>query len=146
MTLHLVKLCVGCDSVQDLVDWIEETRLAHQRMGRAYEQTHTTRMQPKRIGVDQELTGVSLYWVIKSRIQARQNLLAIRPFKDGDGISRCRLVLEPEVHPVRPRPMSPFQGWRYLAAADAPPDMAALGVETEMPEALRRELAGLGLL
>ena len=24
MPLHLIKLCVGCDSVQDLKDWIKE--------------------------------------------------------------------------------------------------------------------------
>jgi len=144
MPLHLIKLAVGCDSVQDLEDWIEETRLSHKRMGRAYEQKHTTRMMPKRIGEDP--AGSSLYWVIKSRVLCRQKLLAIRPFKDADGIGRCHLVLEPAVHPVRPRPMNPFQGWRYLAEADAPPDLAALGADAEMPEALRRELAGLGLL
>jgi hypothetical protein len=144
MSLHLIKLAVGCDSVADLEDWIEETRLSDARMGRAYEQTHTTRMTPKRIGSDP--AGGSLYWVIKGRIQARQRMLAIRPFKDADGIGRCHLVLEPVVHPVRPRPMSAFQGWRYLAAADAPPDLAALGADAAMPETLRRELASLGLL
>ncbi len=144
MVLHLVKLCVGCDTIADLEEWIEETRLAHRRMGRVYEQTHTTRMFPKRIGENPE--GASLYWVIKSRIVCRQRLMAVRPFKDADGIGRCHLVLEPVVRPVRPRPMSPFQGWRYLAAADAPPDLSDLGAEPEMPEELRRELAGLGLL
>ncbi len=144
MALHLIKLCVGCDTIADLEEWIEETRLAHRRMGRKYEQTHTTRMFPKRIGEKPE--GASLYWVIKSRIVCRQRLLEVRPFKDAEGISRCHLVLEPEVRPVRPRPMSPFQGWRYLAAADAPPDLSDLGAEPEMPEELRRELAGLGLL
>jgi len=144
MPLHLIKLCVGCDSIANLEDWIEETRLNHRRMGRPYEQFHTTRMLPKRIGADPG--GASLYWVIKSRIQARQRMLAIRPFKDADGISRCHLVLEPVVHPVRPRPMSPFQGWRYLTQEDAPPDMASLGADAQMPDDLRRELAGLGLL
>jgi hypothetical protein len=144
MPLNLIKLAVGCDTMQDLVDWIEETRLAYGRMGRKYEQLHTTRMFPRRIGEDP--AGGSLYWVIKSRIQARQRMLAFRPFTDGEGISRCHLVLEPVVHPVRPRPMSPFQGWRYLDEKDAPPDMATLGADADMPEELKRELAGLGLL
>jgi hypothetical protein len=144
MPLNLMKLAVGCDTVQDLTDWIEETRLLYKRMNRKYEQLHTTRMFPKRIGEDPK--GGSMFWVIKSRIQARQRLLEIRPFIDPDGISRCHLVLEPTVHPVRPRPMKPFQGWRYMEEADAPPDMAALGASADMPEELKKELAGLGLL
>jgi hypothetical protein len=142
--INIVKLCVGCSSIADLEEWIEETRLLFKRLGRPYEQTHTTRMMPKRIGEGE--TQASLYWVIKSQIQCRQRLLEIRPFVDADGIGRCHLVLEPVVHPVRPRPMKPFQGWRYLNATDAPPDMAALGANADMPEDLRRELAGLGLL
>lgn len=144
MPLHLIKLCVGCDTVGDLEDWIEESRISHRRMGRAYEQLHTTRMVPKRIGPAPE--GASLYWVIKSRVLCRQSLLAIRPFTDPHGVGRCHLVLEPTVHPVRPRPMGPFQGWRYLKDDDTPPDMADLGAGAEMPEAMRAELAGLGLL
>jgi len=144
MTLNLLKLAVGCSSIADLEEWIEETRLLFRRLGRPYEQQHTTRMFPRRIGEDPQ--GSSLYWVIKSQIQCRQKLLAIRPFTDDAGISRCHLVLEPVVHPVRPRPMKPFQGWRYLDEKDAPPDMADLGAKADMPDALRRELAGLGLL
>ncbi len=144
MTLHIVKLAVGCDSIADLESWIEDTRLLMKRLKRPYEQLHTTRMLPRRITDITEST--SLYWVIKSKVQCRQRLLAIRPFKDAEGISRCHLVLEPVVHPVRPRPMKPFQGWRYLTAGDAPPDMAALGADEDMPENLKQELAGLGLL
>jgi hypothetical protein len=145
MGLHLIKLAVGCSGVSDLEDWIEETRLLFRRLGRPYEQLHTTRMNPKRLTRIEPAT--SLYWVIKSRILCRQRLLEIRPFTDADGVGRCHLVLEPKVHPVSPRPMRPFQGWRYLDGADAPGDLARLGDEAaEMPEQLRRELAGMGLL
>ncbi len=138
---HLIKLCVGCDTIADLEEWIEETRLAYRRMGRAYEQTHTTRMFPKRIGEKPE--AASLYWVIKSRIVCRQRLLEVRlQGRRGDRPLPPRAGAV--VRPVRPRPMSPFQGWRYLAEADAPPDLSDLGAEPEMPEALRRELAGWG--
>jgi len=149
MTLHLLKLCVGVDTIGELSEWIEEQRLFHARLKRPFEQMHTTRMVPKRL--DDILRGAegpgSLYWVIKGQIACRQPLLDIRPFTDGEGIGRCHLVLKPEVIPVSPRPFRPFQGWRYLAPKDAPPDLGAVasGME-DMPEDLRRELAGLGLL
>ena len=145
MAVHLIKLCVGCDSISDLEAWIEENRAHHRRLRRPYEQTHTTRMVPKRM--EELADGGSLYWVIKGQVCCRQNLIAVRPFTDADGIGRCRLVLEPTVIPVEPRPCRPFQGWRYLEAKDAPRDLGAVcGDLAEMPEALRRELADLGLL
>lgn len=144
MALNILKLCVGCESIPDLESWIEETRLLHKRLGRPYRQTHTTRMVPKRMG---EIAGEgSLYWVIKGRIAARQRIDAIEPFTDEDGISRCHLVLDPVVVPVRPRPCRPFQGWRYLAATDAPLDIADSQGSEDMPEAMREDLRVLGLL
>jgi hypothetical protein len=145
MTLHLIKLAVGCDSIADLEEWIEETRLLFRRLGRPYEQLHTTRMTPKRLTRIED--GTSLYWVIKGQLLCRQRLLEIRPFTDADGIGRVHLALEPVVRPVSPRPMRPFQGWRYLDGKDAPSDLAGRGDQSlEMPEQLRRDLAGLGLL
>ncbi|WP_150287714.1 DUF1489 family protein [Rhabdaerophilum calidifontis] len=144
MALHLLKLCVGCESIEDLEGWIEETRLAHQQMGRPYRQVHTTRMVPRRM--DEIVGAGSLYWVIRGRIAARQRIEAIEPFTDGEGIPRCHLVLTPEVIPVQPRPCRPFQGWRYLADGDAPADIRIVDAPAEMPEALRAELSALGLL
>jgi hypothetical protein len=145
MPLHLIKLAVGCDGIADLEEWIEETRLLFKRLGRPYEQLHTTRMTPKRLTRIEPDT--SLYWVIKGQILCRQRLTEIRPFTDAEGIGRVHLVLEPIVHPVSPRPMRPFQGWRYLEGKDAPADLARLGAQAaDMPEGMRRELAGLGLL
>lgn len=145
MALHLLKLCVGAESITDLEEWIEENMLLRRRSGRPQEQTHTTRMVPKKI--EEILDGGSLYWVIKGQISARQRLIDIRPFTDADGIGRCHLVMEPAVIPVEPRPYRPFQGWRYLQAKDAPRDLSDHGGDLgEMPEEMRRELAGLGLL
>lgn len=141
--LHLLKLCVGCDSIGDLEAWIAAR--TKPRKGRTAEHVHVTRMVPKR--VDELLAGGSLYWVIRGMIACRQRLTAIRPFIDSDGVRRCGLVLAPDVVPVEPRPMRAFQGWRYLAAADAPPDLSgSAGGLRELPEALRRELRELGLL
>jgi hypothetical protein len=145
MALHLIKLCVGCDSIADLEAWIEENRAHHRRLGRTYEQTHTTRMVPKRMS--ELVGGGSLFWVIKGQVSCRQRLLAVRPFTDASGIGRCLLVLEPTVTVVEPRPYRPFQGWRYLDGKDAPRDLGRIsGDLAEMPEGMRRELAELGLL
>ena len=145
MTLHLIKLCVGCDSVNDLEDWIREKLKQRRKRRLSLEHMHRTRMVPKR---SEELRdGGSLYWVIRGEIMCRQRLLDVRPFVDKEGVGRCHLVLEPKLVLVEPRPYRAFQGWRYLAQNDAPRDLdrAAPGAKN-MPEALRRELRGLGLL
>lgn len=145
MALHILKLCVGIESIQELDGWIKSRAKAHAARGEAFEQAHVTRMTPKR--VDEILDGGSLYWVIKGQISARQKILDLRGLVDSAGISRCAIVLEPQLHPVRPRPMRAFQGWRYLADKDAPPDLTETGAGFEdMPESLRRELGELGLL
>lgn len=146
MALHLLKLCVGCESIGDLEEWIGTSAALARRLGKPYEQIHTTRMVPKRI--EEILDGGSLYWVIKGRIACRQRVSDIRPFTDPSGIGRCHLVLEPGVVPVEPRPCRPFQGWRYLEPKNAPRDLGAeLGAAlAEMPEDMRRELSSLGLL
>ena len=144
MALHLIKLCVGCDSVKDLQEWIRE-RLKARKKGSPREHLHTTRMVPKR--ADELLDGGSLYWVIRGQVACRQRLRGVRPFVDKNGVGRCRLALDPKVTLVEPRPWRAFQGWRYLEAADAPRDLdhAAPGAR-DMPEELRRELRELGLL
>ena len=145
MPLHLIKLCVGCDSVRDLEDWIRARLKERKKRGQPREHVHTTRMIPKRAA---ELTdGGSLYWVIRGVVMCRERIRDVRPFVDKEGVGRCRLVLEPKVTLVEPRPWRAFQGWRYLEAKDAPRDLerAAPGAKA-MPEELRRELRQLGLL
>ena len=145
MPLHLIKLCVGAESIVDMEEWIAERRAAKRARGIADEQTHRTRMIPKRAG--EIVGGGSLYWVIKGHVAARQNVLDIRPLTDAEGISRCDIVLEPTMIPVMPRPHRPFQVWRYLKTEDAPQDLTgARRKVAEMPEELRRELSEMGLL
>ena len=145
MTVHLIKLCVGCDSVRDLEDWIKEKLRAQRRAGGNAEHIHRTRMVPKRAA--ELIDGGSLYWVIRGEIMCRQRVRAIRPFVDKDGIGRCGIVLDPKLVLVEPRPHRAFQGWRYFAPGDAPRDVGktARGAAT-MPETLRRELRELGLM
>lgn len=145
MALHLIKLCVGAESLQDLRDWVAERSLTAIAAGLQPHTTHTTRMVPKRL--DELLPGGSLYWVIKGQVTARQPLLDIVTFTGDDGINRCNLVLGPEIIETAPQPKRPFQGWRYLKQEDAPRDLGAIGEDVAaMPEDLRRELAELGLL
>jgi hypothetical protein len=142
MTLHLIKLCVGCDSIAELAEWIDWKLGEMRKAGEKPEQFHVTRMVPKRIG--ELLGGGSLYWVIKGNVQVRQRLLHVRPFTDKEGIGRCRLVLEPKLVATDWQPRRAFQGWRYLEPKDAPADLKQ-GRDSDLPPELRAELAELGL-
>lgn len=145
MPLHLIKLSVGAESIKDLRGWIAERVKQAKAKGLPPRHIHITRMTPKR---DAEiLDGGSIYWVIKGEIAAREKILAIEPFRDRDGIGRCRLVMEPKLIPVSPRPMRAFQGWRYFDVKSAPPDLGKSAASVAaMPEPMRRELRDLGLL
>lgn len=135
--IHLLKLCVGADSVEDLIDW----QGAHYGTGPA---RHVTRMWPKR--AEEVLDGGSLYWVIKGVILARQRVLDLAPVTGADGIPRCALVLEPEVIRTEAMPRRPFQGWRYFAPADAPRDLpAGREAEASLPRELQAALSEIGL-
>jgi len=145
MPVHLIKLCVGADSLADLRDWMGARMREAAKRGAPRRHAHITRMTPKRS--EALVDGGSLYWVIKGLVAARQRLVAVEPFVDADGIGRCKLWLDGEVVAVAPRPMRAFQGWRYYEPKDAPPDLdeSEPGVAA-MPETLLRELASLGLL
>ena len=67
MALNILKLCVGCDSVEDLEEWVESCLAERRRNNQPLEHWHTTRMVPSR---GSEITyGGSLYWVIKGNVQ-----------------------------------------------------------------------------
>lgn len=144
MSVHLVKLCVGAESVEDLQQWIAERQAFRARNGMADEQIHTTRMTPKR--GKELLDGGSLYWVIKGAVQARQAITDLRHVTGEDGIKRCEIVMSPELVRTEAQPKRAFQGWRYLKPEDAPRDIGALEDGDGLPPELRRELADLGLL
>lgn len=143
MPLHLVKLCVGAESIADLEEWIEERVGERIAAGEKRRSLHVTRMVPTRAA--EIVKGGSLYWIIKGQLSARQRVLEIEPFLDVDGVGRCRIWLDPKLVKVAPRPFRAFQGWRYFAEKDIPPDLGRSGAG-EMPEALRRTLGELGLL
>ena len=146
MALHLIKLCVGVETVEELAAWQAERLRQRRKAGEKRPQLfHRTFQMPKRR--DELLDGGSLYWVIKGIVQVRQPLVGIEEGAKEDGTPCCLLMLKNELIPVRPVPRRAFQGWRYLGEDEAPVDLkrGASGI-TSMPPKLRKELAELGLL
>lgn len=138
--LNIVKLCVGATSIEDLTDW----HRAHAHIWAKGTTEHVTRMWPKR--EEELLDGGSLYWVIKGVILARQRILGLAERRGGDGIARCALVMDAEVIRTEAAPRRAFQGWRYLAATEAPRDLPkARAKEEALPPALAQALAEIGL-
>ena len=144
MTLHLIKLCVGATSLNDLAGWQAERLEEKRRLGEPQELMHITRQTPTR--KDELLEGGSLYWVIGGWIAARQTLLELRPV-DREGIPHCGLVYDPALITVEPRPKRPFQGWRYLKVEEAPRDLGRWTVNSQDQSlSLQNELIAHGLL
>ena len=130
----MIKLCVGCDTVEELLDWHE----AHG--GSKSPWLMHTRQTPKRAA---EMVGEgSLYRVFKGVILCRQRILDIATVGQGPN-ARCEVTLDSEVVRVAPTPRRAFQGWRYLEARDAPEDLAA-EIAADVPPELARQLRELG--
>ena len=142
MALHLIKLCVGVESVQELADWQAARIKEKKKRKQPLVLMHVTRQMPKRAA--EILDGGSLYWVVKGQIAVRQRIVELKHVT-RDGVPHCGIVYEPKLIATQRRPRSPFQGWRYLEAKDAPPDARDLKGKN-LPEALKIELAELGLL
>lgn len=140
--IHMVKLCVGVSSIEELESYRDER--AHWWDADYGEDVHVhrTRMMPKR-AAEMEGKG-SIYWVISGVIGCRQPILRLAPFTDEEGKTYCDIVMSPDLIRTVPYPKRPFQGWRYLRAQDAPPDLGANGDAGS--EAIAMELARLGLL
>lgn len=138
--LHLLKLCVGATGVDDLIRW-QASAAGRGPDGRP---VHVTRMWPRRSA--EVLAGGSLYWVFKGAILARQPVLDLQERRGEDGILRCAIVLDPRIVRTDPAPRRPFQGWRYLAAGDAPRDLSpARASDDVLPPGLAEALSEFGL-
>ena len=116
--MHMIKLCVGVSTLEELESYRSER--AHW-WGLDYGENvhvHRTRTMPKRRA---EIEGIgSIYWVISGVIRARQPILRLAEAVDAENISRCDIIMAPDMIRVTPRPKRPFQGWRYLDPKDAP--------------------------
>jgi hypothetical protein len=145
MALHIIKLCVGADSIEDLHAFQKDRLAAQKKAAEKQRLFHTTFQTPKRQA--ELLDGGSLYWVIKGTIQVRQRLVGFEEGHKSDGSRCCLLLLDATLVPVRPVPRRAFQGWRYLDAADAPADLGRAEKQlAALPPAMRRDLTDLGLI
>ncbi|RRH77390.1 DUF1489 family protein [Falsigemmobacter faecalis] len=137
--VNIIKLCVGAEDVSDLQHWQDAQRHRWPE-GRA---VHVTRSWPKR---EAEALKGSLFWVFKGQILARQRILGFEDATGADGITRCAFQLDPEIIRTQATPRRPFQGWRYLEAADSPPDLPkSRPADDLLPPELEAALAEMGL-
>jgi hypothetical protein len=140
--MHIIKLCVGADSVEDLAEWQRRQIIFRREAGLSAVPVCNTRMTPAK--ADAVLAGGSLYWVIRGIIEVRQAITGIETLPDG-ARTRCEFLLDPALVRVRPVRRRAFQGWRYLAPGDAPSDLAGQGASAgDVPEELARRLVEIG--
>lgn len=139
MTVNIIKLCVGIDSIDHLLEVRERNRANH---GLDYN-FHITRFKPKR--AEEILDGGSIYWVIKGFIQARQRIIGFEEVKSDNG-TKCMIKMDKKIYPTESQPRRAFQGWRYLEVASSPADLPENSPEIEMPTELRNDLKELGLI
>ena len=131
-TLHLTKVAFACRDLEAL-----QQRIA----GRAVsgEVRVITRMRPKRSG---ELIGGSLYWIVKHRLVACQEILRFEDREDG----RIDIVCGAELRTVSPVARRAHQGWRYFETPDGHDDASTDGGLSELPPQLYGRLAALALV
>jgi hypothetical protein len=133
MSLHLIKLVVGCDTVEDLIAWRTPQK------GEPW--ILKTRQTPKRAA--ELLDGGSVYRVFKGLVLCRQRILDINTVGEGQA-ARCHVTLDEQVVLTQPLPRRPFQGWRYFEGKDAPADLAAPGDAGSVPQDLAVMLRDIG--
>ena len=142
MAINLIKLCVGVENLEQLLNW-------QQRRGYKYNSdimavNHVTRNFPKR-GAEL-IDGGSLYWVIKGKISARNEIVALEETQDSNGKRACSIVLKTPFVATEPKPHRPFQGWRYFNDDRKPEDIIIGGKHGDIPQDMLFELRELGLL
>lgn len=134
--VHLLKLCVGVDQVEQLEQWQGE------RAARGEVLRHVTRNRPRRD--DEVLNGGSIYWIIAGAIRVRQQIIELERVETDTGV-KCGLIFDPQLIRTVPWARRPHQGWRYLEDKDAPPDLTSGGEDDDLPPDLRAALNNLGV-
>lgn len=128
--LHLTKVAFGAQSLEDLLGWWAS---------RGDVARLNTRYRPKRAD---EIIGGSMFWILKHQLVARTEILDFEDAENG----RTNIVVSTGIIRVRPQAKRAHQGWRYLEAKDAPPDLNLGGDTKDLPAGLQDELVALGLI
>ncbi len=137
MTMHMVKLCVGVENLDDMIAW------QARQMQTLPNPIHRTRAYPKQ--AEELLNGGSIYWVVKRAIRFRQRIIDIRKVQDDEGRALCELNFDPELLQTYAQPKRPFQGWRYLKPHDAPRDLKSGDAARDIPADLDTALKAAGV-
>ena len=128
----MTKVAFACRDLEML-----QQRIAGRAVGG--EVRIVTRMRPKRAP---ELVGGSLYWIVKHRLIACQEILRFEDREDG----RIDIVCSADLVTVAPLPRRAHQGWRYLDEDDAPAEDDDGSAPRPLPPRLYGRLAALSLV
>ena len=144
MAIHLIKLVAGLQSLEEY---------AELQKGQVFDYHGSpatpcwTRYKPKRA---EEIIrdGGSIYRVIKNKIQCRYKILGFEMVEQEDGKSMCMIVQDARMIKTLSKPRRPFQGWRYLELAKAPPDRGVYSAADaeDIPPDIEEGLKEAGLL
>ncbi len=145
MTVHIIKLVVGVNDLEDFFQLQESSCFDYHGMSA---NACNTRYKPKQ--ADEILqTGGSLYRVIKNRIVCRQKIIGFEQIETPDKGTQCAIIVEKPIIQTIVKPRRPFQGWRYFKPADAPKDRGIYlgdGEMEDIPPEMENELKEAGLL
>ena len=146
MTIHLVKIAVGVESVDHLREIQIERLRKNKEKNKSGDLRHLTRNSPKR--AEEVLDNGSIYWIIKGYIRVRQRIDGLGEAFGRNGKPRCALILDPKLVQTVLLPHKPIQGWRYMEVDFAPADLTAAErkVVSSLPQGMADELRSLGLL
>ena len=139
MPLHLIKIAVGAETVDDMRRWQKERLAKHGRL------FHITRHKPKL--EDEILDGGSIYWIIKSFVRVRQRIIGFEETTWPKRGKCCLLLLDKKLVSTEMQPRRAHQGWRYYKANEAPRDLPkGVKPQKDPPPKMAAELRALGLL
>lgn len=133
----LTRVAFGCARLEDIQPRVDACACG---AGTNRHSRISSRRVPRR-----SLAGGAIFWIIRHTLVARQPILGVDETADDHGpLAIIRLGLT--VVPVRPRACRAHQGWRYIAQADWPAELADDDTQAGgLPPALEHELAALGL-
>jgi len=146
MTIHLVKIAVGIESVDHLREVQIKRLFQMKEKAGPGDLRHLTRNAPRR--AEDLLDSGSIYWIIKGYIRVRQRITGFGEAVGRNGKPRCALILDPNLVQTVLLPHKPIQGWRYIKVESVPADLtpAEREVVSSLPQEMADELRSLGLL